>query len=70
MAESDFADPLSILCPNNSNFSDEGDYVYQPFEPELDWSSFSVALPESEVPTMHVELGAMSAQPGRLDAMR
>ena len=53
-----------------SHLSDEGDFVYQPFEPELDWSSFSVALPESEVPTMHVELGAMSAQPGRLDAMR
>ena len=44
--------------------------MYQPFEPELDWSSFSVAVPEAGVPKMHEALGALEAQPGRLAEMR
>ncbi|GAX82727.1 hypothetical protein CEUSTIGMA_g10153.t1 [Chlamydomonas eustigma] len=29
------------------------DGVYQPFEPELDWPSFSVPIAESDIPRMH-----------------
>ena len=37
-----------------------GDFVYQPFEPELDWSKFSVTLPQSEIPRLHEALAAIS----------
>ncbi len=36
------------------------DYVLQPFEPELDWSSFSVPVLEADVPRMHEVLAAIS----------
>lgn len=29
-----------------------GDNVLQPFEPEMDWSKFSVSLPESDIPNL------------------
>eukprot|EP00955_Chlamydomonas_euryale_P085442 364100-Chlamydomonas_euryale.AAC.20 len=32
------------------------DNVYQPFEPEIHWDKFSVALPEADIPQMHVVL--------------
>jgi len=34
-----------------------GDFVYQPFEPELDWTRFSVTLPQSDIPRLHEILG-------------
>lgn len=36
------------------------DYVMQPFEPELDWPSFSVSVKEEDVPNMHKILAAIS----------
>ena len=44
--------------------------MYQPFEPELDWSSFSVAIPEADIPRMHEVLDPLAAQPERLEAMQ
>ena len=39
-----------------------GDSVYQPFEPELDWSRFSLSLPQAEIPRIHEALRAMPLQ--------
>ena len=39
-----------------------GDYVHQPFEPELDWTRFSVTLPQSEIPRLHGTLGAITVE--------
>ena len=36
------------------------DFVLQPFEPELDWPSFSVSVREDEVPIMHEKLAAIT----------
>lgn len=36
------------------------DGVLQPFEPELDWSTFSVPLPEKDIPHMHLMLAAVT----------
>ncbi len=36
------------------------DFVMQPFEPELDWPSFSVPVHEADVPTMHEKLASIS----------
>ena len=36
------------------------DFVLQPFEPELDWPSFSVPVAEAEVPRMHEILEAIT----------
>ena len=36
------------------------DHVLQPFEPELDWPSFSVTVPESNVARMHEILSSVS----------
>lgn len=30
-----------------------GDDIFQPFEPELDWSRFAVQPTESQIPTLH-----------------
>eukprot|EP00195_Chlamydomonas_chlamydogama_P007154 CAMPEP_0202896838 /NCGR_PEP_ID=MMETSP1392-20130828/5751_1 /ASSEMBLY_ACC=CAM_ASM_000868 /TAXON_ID=225041 /ORGANISM="Chlamydomonas chlamydogama, Strain SAG 11-48b" /LENGTH=484 /DNA_ID=CAMNT_0049582321 /DNA_START=368 /DNA_END=1822 /DNA_ORIENTATION=+ len=38
------------------------DHVLQPFEPELDWPSFSVAVKEEEVPRLHEVLAAISEE--------
>ncbi len=38
-----------------------GDHVYQPFEPELPWDQFSVPVPESDIPTLHDRLAAVTA---------
>ena len=36
------------------------DFVLQPFEPELDWHTFSVPVAEADVPTLHETLAAIS----------
>eukprot|EP00798_Chlamydomonas_sp_ICE-L_P014564 gene14564-20605_t len=36
------------------------DYVYQPFEPEIDWSEFSVPIQEKEIPQMADKLESLS----------
>ena len=36
------------------------DFVLQPFEPELDWRTFSVPVAEADVPTLHEKLAAIS----------
>ena len=36
------------------------DFVLQPFEPELDWRSFSVPVAEAEVPRLHEIIEAIS----------
>lgn len=50
-----FVHHLPVLC-----LLLPGDYVYQPFEPELDWSRFSVTLPQSEIPRLHETLAKIS----------
>lgn len=37
------------------------DNVYQPFEPEIDWSEFSVAVLESDIPRLADRLAAINA---------
>jgi hypothetical protein len=44
------------------------DDVMQPFEPELDWSAFSVHVAEADIPRMHNLLAAIS--PARLEQMQ
>ena len=39
-----------------------GDDVYQPFEPELDWASFAVRIPEDQIPHIHEVLENMSEE--------
>ncbi len=46
-----------------------GDDVYQPFEPQLDWSQFSVAVLEKDIPTLHERLDALVREEGRTKAM-
>jgi hypothetical protein len=36
------------------------DFVLQPFEPELEWGSFSVPVLEADVPVMHEILARIS----------
>eukprot|EP00798_Chlamydomonas_sp_ICE-L_P002433 gene2433-8756_t len=36
------------------------DYVYQPFEPEIDWNEFSVPIQEKEIPKMAEILEGLS----------
>ena len=43
-----------IICASPPHPS--GDHVYQPFEPELDWSRFGVAVAEADVPHLHTLL--------------
>ncbi|GAX78010.1 hypothetical protein CEUSTIGMA_g5452.t1 [Chlamydomonas eustigma] len=38
-----------------------GDFVHQPFEPQLDWSAFSVAVDEAHIPTLHDRLSSIVA---------
>lgn len=40
----------------------------QPFEPELPWPEFSVAVAEGDVPRMHTLLAAIS--PAKLEQMQ
>lgn len=37
-----------------------GDGLHQPFEPEIDWSTFAVRVPESDIPSLHHILAAIS----------
>eukprot|EP00798_Chlamydomonas_sp_ICE-L_P024846 gene24846-10500_t len=37
-----------------------GDYVLQPFEPELDWTRFSVTVAQADIPQLHDILGAVT----------
>ncbi len=37
-----------------------GDGVMQPFQPELDWSKFSVTVAEEDIPALPKLLGAVS----------
>ena len=39
-----------------------GDHVLQPFEPELDWSQFSVSVPQSDIPRLHEVLAGVDDQ--------
>lgn len=42
-----------------------GDGVHQPFEPEIDWSEFSVAVPEADIPRLHeVRAAGLRGRPG------
>eukprot|EP00955_Chlamydomonas_euryale_P075194 362245-Chlamydomonas_euryale.AAC.2 len=36
------------------------DFVHQPFEPELNWTKFSISLPQADIPTLHEALAAVS----------
>ncbi|KAG2498002.1 hypothetical protein HYH03_004261 [Edaphochlamys debaryana] len=36
------------------------DHVYQPFQPEINWSDFSVHVPEADIPRMHDILAAIN----------
>ena len=38
------------------------DFVLQPFEPELNWTSFAVTVPEAQLPSMHEILDAISEE--------
>ncbi|GLC51474.1 hypothetical protein PLESTB_000506400 [Pleodorina starrii] len=38
-----------------------GDNVFQPFEPEIDWSRFSVSVAEKDIPLLHRILAGVSA---------
>lgn len=38
------------------------DYVYQPFEPHLNWSRFSVHIPEKRIPKAHEVLGNITVE--------
>lgn len=38
------------------------DFVYQPFEPELDWSQFSLHVPEQDIPRLHEILESVSPE--------
>uniref|UniRef100_A0A6U2FL05 Exostosin GT47 domain-containing protein n=1 Tax=Chlamydomonas euryale TaxID=1486919 RepID=A0A6U2FL05_9CHLO len=37
-----------------------GDFVHQPFEPELDWARFSVSARQADIPTLHETLSAIT----------
>lgn len=50
--------------------STAGDHVMQPFEPELDWSAFSVPVAEQDIPVLHEKLAEVEAQPGAVAAMQ
>ncbi len=45
-----------------------GDYVHQPFEPELDWGSFSLSVPQSDIPRLHEVLEGVPEK--RFEAMQ
>jgi hypothetical protein len=38
------------------------DGVLQPFEPEMSWSGWSVALPERDIPQLHDILNSITPQ--------
>ncbi|EFJ44863.1 hypothetical protein VOLCADRAFT_118607 [Volvox carteri f. nagariensis] len=38
-----------------------GDGLHQPFEPELDWSQFSMSVPEQDIPHLHTILESMNS---------
>ena len=36
-----------------------GDFIQQPFDPEMDWAGFSVQLRESQIPKLHEMLNTI-----------
>mmetsp|Transcript_36676 Transcript_36676/g.92646 ORF Transcript_36676/g.92646 Transcript_36676/m.92646 type:complete len:581 (-) Transcript_36676:360-2102(-) len=39
-----------------------GDSVMQPFEPELDWTRFSLTVPQADIPRLHEVLGGVDEE--------
>jgi len=39
-----------------------GDHMYQPYEPQIDWPSFSVRVAQTDIPHLHEVLEGMSEQ--------
>ena len=47
-----------------------GDKVLQPFEPQIDWSKFSVSVAEEEIPELHKILDRIEADKGKMKKMQ
>ena len=39
-----------------------GDFIQQPFDPEMDWAGFSVQLRESQIPRLHEILSSIDEE--------
>lgn len=44
--------------------------MLQPFEPELDWSAFSVPVAEKDIPVLHEKLAEVEARPGAVTSLQ